>query len=229
MYDSLGRAEPLVAVPVHDGWEVSPTCYPVLRSAGRFLAAYLTKEDDGRYHVFPSISSENWGCTVNFKLNRDCILDLVLTRFVLDAVVNASTILNRDEEERRRWKEIAENLAEYPRAEGSHGDVCLDISNAPPEHVYNVPITLAPVFPGEQVGIDRGKSFLEIASRTAETIRLEAAMTLFRNPSFELVSECLISLGSRARSNTACCPTVYLMTACVNPAAVIASQLISTS
>jgi alpha-L-fucosidase 2 len=156
--------------------------YPTLRSAVRFLTGYLTKQDDGRYHVFPSISSENWGCTVNFKLNKDCILDLVLTRFVLDAVVEASTLLDQDREERRRWKEIAENLAEYPKAEGPHGDVWLDIANAPPEHVYNVPITLAPVFPGEQVGIDRGKSYLEIARRTAETIRLEGGNDLVSQP-----------------------------------------------
>jgi alpha-L-fucosidase 2 len=156
--------------------------YPTLRAAARFLAAYLTKENDGKYHVFPSISSENWGCTVNFKLNKDCILDLALTRFLLDAMVNASTILGEDHEERERWKEIGENLAPYPKSAGLHGEVWLDIPNAPLEHVYNVPITLAPVFPGEQVGMDTGGEFLEIATRTAQTIRLEGGNDLVSQP-----------------------------------------------
>ena len=156
--------------------------YPTMRAAARFLAAYLTKEDDGLYHVFPSVSSENWGFTVDFKFNKDCILDLVLIKFVLDAMVTASTILNSDAEERQRWKNIADNLAPYPKAQGPHGEVWLDIKNAPPVHVYNVPITLAPVFPGEQVGLDRGQEFLEIARRTARTMRLEGGNDLVSQP-----------------------------------------------
>jgi hypothetical protein len=156
--------------------------YPTMRSAARFLAAYVSKEDDGFYHVFPSVSSENWGFTVDFKLNKDCILDLVLIKFVLDAMVSASTILGQDAEDRKHWKEISANLAPYPKAQGPFGEVWLDISNAPPEHVYNVPITLAPVFPGEQVGLDTGQKFLEIAILTAKTMRLEGGNDLVSQP-----------------------------------------------
>lgn len=156
--------------------------YPAMRAAARFLAAYLTRESDGLYHVFPSVSSENWGFTADFKLNKDCILDLVLIKFLLDAMVTASGLLDKDAEERRQWKDIADNLAPYPKAQGPYGEVWLDITNAPPEHVYNVPITLAPVFPGEQVGLDRGREYLEIATRTAKTLRLEGGNDLVSQP-----------------------------------------------
>ena len=156
--------------------------YPTMRSAVRFLAAFLTKEDDGFYHVFPSVSSENWGCTVDFKLNKDCILDLVLIKFVLDAMANASDVLGQDVEECRHWKEVSANLAPYPKAHGPFGPVWVDINNAPPEHVYNVPITLSPVFPGEQVGLDTGQKFLEIANLTATTMRLEGGNDLVSQP-----------------------------------------------
>ena len=156
--------------------------YPTMRAAVRFLAAFLTKEDDGFYHVFPSVSSENWGCTVDFKLNKDCILDLVLIKFVLDAMVSASDILGQDTAERQHWKEISANLAPYPKAQGPFGEVWVDIINAPPEHVYNVPITLAPVFPGEQVGLDTGQKFIEIATLTAKTMRLEGGNDLVSQP-----------------------------------------------
>ena len=156
--------------------------YPLLRSATRFIAAYLRKEEDGRYHVFPSISSENWGCTIDFKLNKDCILDLSLIRFVLDATVKAAKILAEDVSERASWEEICGKPAAYPTGQGPYGEVWLDIVNAPVEHVYNVPITLAPVFPGDEVGIDTGKELQDIAKRTAQTIRLEGGNDLVSQP-----------------------------------------------
>src|SRR5258708_24136521 len=74
--------------------------YPTMRAAARFLSAYVKKVDDDRYHILPSVSSENWGFTVDFRLNKDCILDLALTRFLLNAMVEASSILEIDTEER---------------------------------------------------------------------------------------------------------------------------------
>src|SRR5258708_2412468 len=152
--------------------------YPTMRAAARFLSAYVKKVDDDRYHILPSVSSENWGFTVDFRLNKDCILDLALTRFLLNAMVEASSILEIDTEERARWSEIRDKLAPYPAANGPYGEVWLDIVGAPVEHGYNVPITLAPVFPGEQVGLGKDEGHLEIARRTARTIRLEGGNDL---------------------------------------------------
>ncbi len=50
----------------------------------------MKKGDDGKYHVIPTVSSENWGFTVDYRLNKDCILDLALTQFLLDAMIEAS-------------------------------------------------------------------------------------------------------------------------------------------
>jgi alpha-L-fucosidase 2 len=156
--------------------------YPLLRAAARFLAAYVKKGDDGKFHIIPTVSPENWGFTVDFRLNKDCIMDLALTEFLFDAVIEASKTLDVDEGERTRWAEIRENLASYPKATGPYGEVWLDVPGAPTEWVYNVPVTLAPVFPGEQVGIGRGAEHHEIARRTAETIRLEGGNDLVYQP-----------------------------------------------
>jgi alpha-L-fucosidase 2 len=155
--------------------------YPLLRSAARFLVAYVEKGADGKYHVVPTVSSENWGFTVDFRLNRDCILDLALTQFLLDAVVSGSTILGVDQGERSHWSEVRRNLAPYPKVNAPYGEVWLDVSDAPPDWVYNIPITLAPVFPGEQVGLGSEES-LTIARRTARTIRLEGGNDLVYQP-----------------------------------------------
>ena len=156
--------------------------YPMLRSAAQFVVAYVKKGDDGKYHIIPTVSAENWGFTVDFRLNKDCILDLALTQFLLDAVIEGSTVLQADEADRAGWKEIRENLAPYPKTKGPYGEVWLDVADAPAEHVYNLPITLSPVVPGEQVGIGLEANQLELARRTALTIRLEGDNDLVSQP-----------------------------------------------
>lgn len=156
--------------------------YPLLRAAARFLAGYVTKGGDEKYHIVPTVSPENWGFTVDFRLNRDCIMDLSLTEFVLDATVQASRILETDNAERARWSDIRANLAPYPKTRGPYGEVWADVVDAPPEHVYNVPVTLAPVFPGEQVGLGRREDQLELARRTAATVRLEGGNDVVYQP-----------------------------------------------
>jgi hypothetical protein len=152
--------------------------YGPLKAAAVFLAAYLKKGSDGKYHIIPTVSPENWGLTPDFCLNRDCIIDLALTEFLFDAIIETSRILNRDEADREKWSEIRRNLASYPEATGPYGRVWLDIVDAPAEWVYNVPVTLSPVFPCEQVGLGRGEKMMEIATRTTRTVRLEGGNDL---------------------------------------------------
>jgi hypothetical protein len=156
--------------------------YPLLKAAAEFIAAYVKRGEDGKYHVVPTVSPENWGCTVDFRLNHDCIMDLALIDFLLEAVIKGSEVLNVDEKERSTWGQIHSNLAAYPRTHGSDGEVWVDVLNAPAGWVYNIPVTLAPVFPGERVGLDSSADQLELARRTAETIRLEGGNDIVYQP-----------------------------------------------
>ena len=156
--------------------------YPLLRGAGEFLTAYVKRGSDGKYHIGPSVSPENWGATVDFRLNEDVIIDLALTAFLLDALLRASDVLRVDASERARWREIRANLAPYPSIDGPYGRVWLDVKNAPPEWIYNVPVTVAPVWPAEQVGLGSARDALDLARRTARTIRLEGGNDLVWQP-----------------------------------------------
>ncbi len=156
--------------------------YPMLRAAAEFLVAYFKKGSDGKYHVIPTVSPENWGATVDFRLNKDCIIDLALTEFLLDAMLEASTVLEQDSGRRETWRELRHNLAPYPEGDGPYGRVWLDVVGAPPEVVYNVPVTLAPVFPGEQIGLHSSAEVLDLARRTAHTLRLEGGNDLVWQP-----------------------------------------------
>ena len=156
--------------------------YRPLKEAAQFIAAYAKRGDDGKFHLNPTVSPENWGFTVDRRLNQDCIMDLALARFLLRAVVEASEKLGVDADERRRWADLLANLAAYPKAEGPQGEVWLDVRNAPTGWIYNVPVTLAPVFPGEQVGLGSDARELEIARRTAAAVRLEGGNDIVYQP-----------------------------------------------
>ena len=156
--------------------------YPLMKAAVDFLAAYFKKDAGGRYHVIPTVSPENWGLTVDQRLNKDCIIDLTLTEFLLDAVVEASKVLGVDAGPRQQWQDLRKNMAPYPVVEGPFGKVWLDVPGAPAEYVYNVPVTASPIFPGEQVGLDRGQEQLDIARRTVRTIRLEGGNDVVWQP-----------------------------------------------
>jgi hypothetical protein len=163
--------------------EILQRVYPLLKAAAQFIAAYVKRGDDGKYHVSPTVSPENWGCTVDFRLNRDCIMDLALIDFLLEAVVTASQILLSDTDERKTWSEIRSNLAPYPHTKSADGgEVWLDVANAPAGWIYNIPVTLAPVFPGERIGLDSNDEDLQIARQTAAGIRLEGGNDLVFQP-----------------------------------------------
>lgn len=156
--------------------------YPLLKAAAQFVAAYVTVENDGKFHVVPTVSPENWGCTVDFRLNRDCIIDLALIDFLMEAVVQSSQLLNVDSEERQRWDKIRRNLAPYPQTRAFGSEVWLDVPNAPAGWIYNVPVTLAPVFPAERVGLHSSAQELAIARHTAKTVRLEGGNDIVFQP-----------------------------------------------
>jgi hypothetical protein len=156
--------------------------YPMLRAAADFLVAFVKKESDGKYHIVPTVSPENWGATVDFRLNKDCIIDLALTGFLLEAMLEASRVLDVDAALRDKWIEVRANLAPYPQADGPYGRVWLDVLNAPVESVYNVPVTLAPVFPAERIGLNSTPGQLELARRTARAVRLEGGNDLVWQP-----------------------------------------------
>jgi hypothetical protein len=60
--------------------------------------------------------------------------------------------------------------------------VWLDVPGAPTGWIYNVPVTLAPVFPGERVGLHSTDADLAIARHTARTIRLEGGNDVVYQP-----------------------------------------------
>ena len=145
--------------------------YPVLRECARFQAAYLTEEKDGRLHLVPTVSPEHWGLTAQFERNRDCTSALTLTGYLLRAAAAAAETLGQDLQEAAAWKGAAGRLAPYPTFATESGPVWVDVAGAPPRE-YNIAVPLAPVFWGDDVGLDSPEETLALARRTLEQIRV---------------------------------------------------------
>jgi alpha-L-fucosidase 2 len=141
-----------------------------------FLVDYMTRPEahgagwgDDRYHVFPTVSPELYGLTPGFRMNRDCIADLTLIRFVFNAYLQACDILGLADAETETVAAVREILArfpEYPTAESQRGTVWVSVPGEHPEIVYNCATSTMPIFPGEEVGLGSPREQYELAATT---------------------------------------------------------------
>jgi hypothetical protein len=140
--------------------------YPVLREAARFYADYVSREDDGRYHIVPTVSQENWGITKNFELNRDSVGALSQVRYHFLACVEAAETLGLDLEERETWRRIAGNLASFPTFLTEDGPIFVDVAGNKPASDLVLFADLSMVFWGDQIHLESDPDLLETARRT---------------------------------------------------------------
>ncbi|MBI4560248.1 MAG: hypothetical protein HY706_21875 [Candidatus Hydrogenedentes bacterium] len=145
--------------------------WPVLREGARFYAAFLKKEEDGLYHVFPTVSPEHRGITRNLEFNRDSQSGITLIRYHLRAAVQAAKILGESLDEASSWQEIADHLPPYPTIETPNGVVFTDVAGGQPIE-YNIPVPLSAVFWGDDIGLDSPPEQLELARRTLAHINV---------------------------------------------------------
>jgi hypothetical protein len=149
--------------------------YMPLKEATLFFVDYVLSStdrggfDDGRLHVFPTVTPELYGLRPGFRYNADCVVDLALGRFLLTAFAAAAKVLERTDDEEALLKQVGEvllRLADYPLADTPAGPVVVSTPGEDPEIVYNVPVAAMPAFPAEQVGVGSDPAELELLRRT---------------------------------------------------------------
>jgi len=144
--------------------------YPMMVEGARFYADYVTKGEDGFYHVIPTVSQEHWGFTPNFQLNRDSVGALSFIKYHLRACIEASELLGVDAEEREQWRDIVEHLAPYPTLQTEEGPVFCDVRDAPHLLNYNITANLIMVLWAEDISLDSPPELLEMARRSYRAI-----------------------------------------------------------
>jgi hypothetical protein len=145
--------------------------YPVLREGARFYADYLKKENDGLYHVFPTVSPEHRGITKNLEFNKDSQSGITLTRYHLRAAAEAAKLMKVDDKEAARWRDIADHMPDYPTYDTPEGPMFTDVAGAQPME-YNIAVPLTSVFWGDDIGLESPPEQLELARRTLRLINV---------------------------------------------------------
>lgn len=138
--------------------------FGVIKEAVLFLVDYIKRPDthgkewgDDNYHIYPSVPPELYGVKPGFDKNIDTLADLTLTRFVFNAYLQACSALDIEGPEKdlvADVKDILSHLSDYPRAVSKRGEVWVSVKGEDPEIVYNCPVSLMTVFPGEDHGLD---------------------------------------------------------------------------
>ena len=144
--------------------------YPMMREGADFYESYVTKGDDGCYHVIPTVSQEHWGFKPKWELNRDSVGALGFTKYHLKACIKASEILGVDAERRPKWQEIVDHLAPYPTLQTEDGPVFCDVRDAPKLLNYNITANLVMVLWAEDLSLDSPPELLEMARRSFRAI-----------------------------------------------------------
>lgn len=134
-----------------------------LKEAALFMAGYMKRPEargerwnDDRYHIFPTVVPELYEIAPGFAKNSDCLIDLTLTKFIFRAFIRACTALGEEKAEAELLAEVKDILGmfpSYPTAESALGEVFVSVTGEDPEVVYNVPIPVTTVFPGEEHGL----------------------------------------------------------------------------
>ncbi|MEK8128289.1 hypothetical protein WMW72_10275 [Paenibacillus filicis] len=134
-----------------------------IKEAALFMVDYMKRPEaqgarwgDDKHHIFPTVVPELYEITPGFAKNSDCLIDLTLTRFLLHAFSEACVVLGMEEAEQDLLLEaenILNHFPDYPTAESKLGSVFVSVEGESPEVVYNVPISVTTVFPGEDHGL----------------------------------------------------------------------------
>jgi alpha-L-fucosidase 2 len=187
-----------------------------------FLVDYMTRPEahgagwgDDRYHVFPTVSPELYGLTPGFRMNRDCIADLTLIRFVFNAYLEACDILGLADAEAETVAAVREILRASPsipprnRSAAPCGCPCRASTLRSSTTARRAP---CPSSPARRWGSARHANSTSWPRRPIATRATRAATTWSSSTCRAHGSVCWTSTASAASCATACCPTARTRT-----------------
>jgi len=146
--------------------------YPKMKDVANFCADYVTKGDDGYYHIIPAVSAEHYGWTENMARNKDTTSALCMFKWQLKTTANAAEFLGVDKRLRKKWRHIADNLLPYPMFQTEDGPIFSDMPGTNPLAInYNWYPGVYPCTLADEINLDSPPELKEIMIRTASMIK----------------------------------------------------------
>jgi len=151
-----------VGMDVHSIWQkhlcdpdpeyLRDKIYPFVRESARFYLSFMKKcdkDENGKILLGPSYSPEHGQVGID-----NCPFDIAFVHYTFDAMIQAATELDTDDDLVRECREYKALLADYPVAMDENGDpVVVDWEGCGFNEVkmHNITVPVVPVFPGDQV------------------------------------------------------------------------------
>jgi hypothetical protein len=126
--------------------------YPIIRESALFYASFMEKcnrDENGKIRLGPSYSPEHGEVGI-----YNCPFDIAYIRYTFDALIQASSELNVDQDLAARCREFSSLLPGYPTAMDESGKtVVVDWAGCGYNvvKVHNITVPASPVFPCDQV------------------------------------------------------------------------------
>lgn len=184
----FGSSFPWMCWPGGAGWNIRPfyeyammmgddgmlqeRVLPLYREMADFYEDFLVMGSDSLYHFSPSVSPENAPNGINTWWTKDATMDVAIAREVFGILLDMGKLFDLPQIERDKWKYYLDRLPAYRINEDGALAEWID-------HTYSDVYThrhlshLYPVFPGSQLGKDKGDKQLIKAAKIALDKRFE--------------------------------------------------------
>ena len=122
--------------------------YPIMREFMKTYLGMLKRGDDGLWHL-PWSGSPEFSPNDGIPWGADSSADLALIRFLAESLLESVQILDIDDSDAERWRDVLSNLAPFP-----HGSDGLHIWNGQPlDRPHRHMTHLFPIYPLHQISI----------------------------------------------------------------------------
>ena len=142
--------------------------YPALKQMAIFWENYLVL-DGTQYDIVDDAQQED-----DPSPQTDGIMSLGLVRFLLQAVIDVSTALNVDADERATWQDRLMNLAPFPTYTGcpgcQTGETVFRYTSVGRDWCDGNTIGIQHIYPASQIGLSSDPSLLQIANNMIDVM-----------------------------------------------------------
>ena len=142
----------------------------VLEESCRFYFAYLTRMEDGKLHVYPTVSAEQRGFTKKLKENMDSMSSLSLISWCLKTGTECARLLGKETDETKAWAEAAKDIADYPEWDADGKKIYTDVRSCAPVEYNFVPQTY-PVLMTDEINLDSPQEIKEKMKNTVDIVK----------------------------------------------------------
>lgn len=184
----FGRSFPWMCWSGGAGWNIRPfyeyamlmgddemlrqRVFPLYREMAAFYEDFLVEGEDSLYHIIPSISPENAVHGTSTWLSQDATMDVAIAREVFSLLLEMGEQFGMATKERRKWQHYLSHLPSY--RVNTDGALAEWIPARYPDNYNHRHLShLYPVFPGSQLGKDKGSPHLRKAAGVALEKRFE--------------------------------------------------------